>query len=66
MELSAHEFIHRYLQHVLPKGFVKVRYYGLYAHAFRNKLKNIPVKRLKKTRDSRPDKKKPAEKRYCP
>ncbi len=27
--LSAEAFIHRFLQHVLPKGFVKVRYYGL-------------------------------------
>jgi hypothetical protein len=26
--LSAEEFIRRFLQHVLPKGFVKVRYYG--------------------------------------
>jgi hypothetical protein len=26
--LAVEEFIHRFLQHVLPKGFVKVRYYG--------------------------------------
>lgn len=25
------DFIHRFLQHVLPKGFVKIRYYGLLA-----------------------------------
>ena len=29
--LSAEEFMHRFLQHVLPKGFVKVRYYGSFA-----------------------------------
>jgi rubrerythrin len=29
--LAAEEFIHRFLQHVLPKGFVKVRYYGFFA-----------------------------------
>ena len=29
--LPAEQFIHRFLQHVLPKGFVKVRYYGLFA-----------------------------------
>jgi len=29
--LSAEEFIHRFLQHILPKGFVKVRYYGFFA-----------------------------------
>ena len=32
---SAEEFIRRFLQHVLPKGFVKVRYYGLLAAANR-------------------------------
>lgn len=29
--LHAHEFIRRFLQHVLPKGFMKVRYYGFLA-----------------------------------
>ena len=28
MKLDAQEFIRRFLQHVLPKGFQKVRYYG--------------------------------------
>jgi hypothetical protein len=28
MELEAMEFISRFLQHVLPTGFMKVRYYG--------------------------------------
>jgi hypothetical protein len=28
--LGVHAFIGRFLQHVLPKGFVKVRYYGLF------------------------------------
>ena len=31
MTLSAVEFIRRFLQHVLPKGFVKIRYYGFFA-----------------------------------
>jgi len=26
--LAANEFIRRYLQHVLPTGFMKIRYYG--------------------------------------
>lgn len=30
MKLPAPEFIRRFLQHVLPSGFVKVRHYGLY------------------------------------
>ena len=37
-ELEVSEFIRRYLQHVLPRGFVKVRYYGLWAPASRDKL----------------------------
>lgn len=28
--LTGHEFMRRFLQHVLPKGFHKVRYYGLW------------------------------------
>ena len=36
--LSADAFIHRFLQHVLPKGFVKVRYYGLLAPSNRKRL----------------------------
>jgi hypothetical protein len=32
------EFIHRFLQHILPKGFVKIRYYGFMAHSKKNLL----------------------------
>ena len=28
MTLGADEFLRRFLQHVLPRGFQKVRYYG--------------------------------------
>jgi hypothetical protein len=37
--LPAEEFMRRFLQHVLPKGFVKVRYYGLFAPGQRHRLK---------------------------
>jgi hypothetical protein len=36
--LSAEEFIHRFLQHVLPKSFVKVRYFGFFAPGCRKRL----------------------------
>ena len=41
--LSGHEFMRRFLQHVLPKGLHKVRYYGLWhptrrEHAHRARL----------------------------
>jgi hypothetical protein len=32
MTLPAEEFLRRWMQHVLPKGFVKVRHYGLLAN----------------------------------
>jgi hypothetical protein len=33
--LSAEEFIHRFLQHVLPRGFVKIRYFGFFGSSQR-------------------------------
>jgi hypothetical protein len=36
--LSAEKFIHRFLQHVLPKGFVKVRYFGFFGASVRPHL----------------------------
>jgi hypothetical protein len=36
--LHAEEFIRRFLQHVLPKGFVKVRYFGFFSHGSRQRL----------------------------
>ncbi|MGK2942912.1 MAG: IS91 family transposase [Immundisolibacter sp.] len=35
MTLDAVEFLRRFLQHVLPKGFVRIRYYGLLANCRR-------------------------------
>jgi integrase len=34
--LSADEFLRRFMQHVLPKGFVKIRHYGLLANRDRD------------------------------
>jgi hypothetical protein len=39
--LSAEEFIRRFLQHVLPKGFVKVRYYGFFSPGLRTRLASL-------------------------
>jgi len=36
--LQAQEFIRRFLQHVLPRGFVKVRYYGFLSSGLRPRL----------------------------
>jgi hypothetical protein len=39
MTLHPHEFIRRFLSHVLPKGFHRIRHYGLFASA--NRTPNI-------------------------
>ena len=39
--LAAEEFIRRFLQHILPKGFVKVRYYGFFSAGSRPHLAAI-------------------------
>ena len=39
--VTAEEFIRCFLQHVLPKGFVKVRYYGFFSHSNRHLLNQI-------------------------
>jgi hypothetical protein len=41
MTLDANEFIRRFLLHVLPKGLMKIRYFGFLAHT--NKKEQIPL-----------------------
>jgi len=41
MTLDAHEFIRRFLLHVLPKGLIKIRYFGFLSHT--NKKEQIPL-----------------------
>lgn len=42
MALSAMEFIRRFLQHVLPKGFMKIRHYG-----FLNPNSALPIEKVR-------------------
>jgi len=53
-QLSALEFMRRFLQHVLPKGFVKVRYYGFFSPSYRPKLVQLR-QRLEQLTDAPPD-----------
>lgn len=39
--VSGEEFMRRFLQHVLPERFVKVRYYGLLSPGNRHLLKRV-------------------------
>jgi Putative transposase len=41
MTLDADEFIHRFLIHVLPDGFHRIRHYGLFTNA--NRAANIAL-----------------------
>jgi len=41
MTLDAHEFLRRFLLHVLPAGFVRIRYFGLLANRHRNPLLHL-------------------------
>ena len=38
MTLTATEFLRRFFQHVLPRGFVRIRYFGFLANAHRTSL----------------------------
>jgi hypothetical protein len=68
MELSAEEFIRRYLLHVLPRGFIRIRYYGLYAHARRKThlvrarellMSMVPTQPEQSTSTNEPDRERP-------
>jgi hypothetical protein len=50
--LPALTFMSRFLQHVLPKGFVKVRYYGLFSRRQRQMLTQIQQRLLLATHTS--------------
>jgi hypothetical protein len=55
LTLSAEEFIRRFLRHVLPKGFVKVRSYGLWAATNGAKLQTAQALLTAATVTSGPD-----------
>ena len=44
LTLDALEFIRRFLQHVLPTGFMKVRYYGLFSPTAKVPLEELKAK----------------------
>jgi hypothetical protein len=52
--LHPHDFLHRFLQHVLPPGFVKLRHYGLLAPANVNTRLVTARAALKKLHGSAP------------
>lgn len=60
MRLATDEFIRRFLIHVLPNGFHRIRHYGLLAGAAR-KAKITKIRNLMGRRSpSRPPKRRPS------
>lgn len=66
MTLVAEEFLRRYLQHVLPEGFHKVRYFGLWSPANRKKLREVQQQLATKQCDVEPADPVAATGRICP
>jgi hypothetical protein len=50
MTLHATEFLRRFFLHVLPRGFVRIRHFGLLANRFRNQM--LPLARTLLARNS--------------
>ena len=46
MKLKATEFLRRFFLHVLPKGFVRIRHYGLLSNRFRKQCLPLAQKLL--------------------
>jgi hypothetical protein len=44
MTLSGVEFLRRFSMHILPRGFVKIRYFGILTSAYREQVKSLKSK----------------------
>ncbi len=67
MTLAADEFIRRFLLHVLPKGFHRIRHYGLLASGRARPTSRAPGSCLPPRRRPRPEPAPPADRRLpCP
>ena len=57
MTLTGVEFLRRFAMHILPRGFVKIRYFGILTSAYREQLKSLKTKpdiiQLTETRQQR-------------
>jgi hypothetical protein len=52
MTIPAEEFLRRFLLHVLPPGFVRIRYFGFFAHRRRTTLVPLCFASLTRTTES--------------
>jgi hypothetical protein len=47
--ITGEEFLRRFCLHILPSGFVKIRYYGIYSTRFRTTILNKKEKMVMKS-----------------
>ncbi len=50
--LTGEEFLRRFCLHILPKGFVRIRHYGIYSSRFRSTVINNKDKMIIKVKES--------------
>lgn len=60
-EVPAEEFLRRYMRHVLPKGFLRIRHYGVLANRRKGELLERCREHLGAAKPEPPAKKSPAE-----
>jgi hypothetical protein len=57
MTLTGVEFLRRFAMHILPRGFVKIRYYGILASSYKEQVKHLKsrpdIVQLTETRQQR-------------
>ena len=57
MTLTGVEFLRRFAMHILPRGFVKIRYFGILTSAYREQVKSLKskpdIEQLTETREQR-------------
>ena len=65
LKLSASELVRRYILHILPKGFMRIRHYGYLSNAVKTKSLSIIRKALSKPRVVKEEKSESARP-HCP
>ena len=64
LKLSQHEFIRRFTMHILPRGFVRIRHYGILSSSTKKKVLPEIHQQLGKVQQLRP--KEPLKHNRCP
>ena len=64
VSLTQEEFIRRFSMHILPKGFPKIRYYGIMSHSLKNKI--IPLLQQQLGKVNLPESPQTIKSRPCP